>query len=108
MNIEVGMYVRTENGKITKVKAIIQIESISGIIYNEYTFENGIICSYGIKKASYNIIDLIEEGDYVNGKLIHFIGKDYVTYENGKNVKNEAIKEILTKEQYNANKYEVE
>ena len=51
MKLEVGMYVRTINGKIW---IIISQKAISG-------HRKDII------KASHNIIDLIEVGDYING-----------------------------------------
>ena len=63
MKLEEGMYVRTNEGKITK---IIEIDKDG--------FERVDKCidftNYNIIKASYNIIDLIEEGDYVNGEKV--------------------------------------
>ena len=108
MKLEVGMYVRTINGKIW---IITSQKAISG-------HRKDII------KASYNIIDLIEVGDYVNGSKvidISIIGKDkekwvwveqmedtdnkydddYVGYNN------EQIKSIVTKEQFEQMAYKV-
>lgn len=93
--IEVGEYVRTKKGKIFRYG--------KGRAY--LGKDNEIV------KYSKNIIDLIEVGDYVNGKYVQEINQ----YKDGKSIialigiidANE-IKEILTKEQYNANCYKVE
>lgn len=62
-------------------------------------------------KTSKNLINLIEVGDFVNGKLIHKIDKGsnycYLYYGNCKTFVNYQIKEILTKESYIANCYKV-
>lgn len=110
MKLEVGMYVRTNEGKITK---LIEIDKDGFKRFDELVdFTN-----YEITKASHNIIDLIEPEDYVNG--VEVIDKefdnfneeylqcgvgDYVicTYE----VKD--IKSILTKEQMEQIVYRVE
>ena len=68
MKLEVGMYVRLENdvediviiNKIANVfETTILTENDDSIYQGEYTKEN-------VVKASYDIIDLIEVGDYVN------------------------------------------
>lgn len=63
-------------------------------------------------KTSKNIIDLIEVGDIVNGKLIHKIDKGsnycYLYYGNCKTFVDYQIKTILTKEQFEANCYKIE
>lgn len=63
MNIEVGMYVRTENGKIWLVTSTKAIDGHKRRIV----------------KASHIIIDLICVGDYVNGYKIVDIKQDYIT-----------------------------
>lgn len=109
MKLEEGMYVRTSKGKIRKFESNNSMARVPFMI-----------------KCSYNIIDLIEEGDYVNGYPV--VDFD-VTYFNGidrreepkrigviveKNVgfiktyfKNEDIKTILTKEQFESMAYNV-
>lgn len=84
---------------------------------------------FDISKSSFNIIDLIEVGDYVNGykvmEIIEFPQKILITKmlicslepkePNNLNkkdyaetwIENEDIKEILTKEQYNNNIYRI-
>lgn len=106
MEIEVGEYVRTKSGKFDKV------------INNNYYMpqyiecEKSIVNKENIVKHSKNIIDLIEVGDWVNGKRIHKIdrGKNYcyLYYGNCKTFVDYQIKTILTKELYQANCYRVE
>lgn len=69
MKLEVGMYVRLQNdaeniviiNKIANVfETTILTENDGSIYQGEYTKENVI-------KASYNKIDILEVGDYVNG-----------------------------------------
>ena len=113
MELEKGMFVRTENGNIYKPD-------------NQEVIDRACSENYmKIKKSSFNIIDLIEVGDYVNGYKVVNINRDpfiknqtnlwtnqvdyedfFQTYSVKKILENE-IKEILTHEQYNANKYEV-
>lgn len=102
MKLEVGMYVRTKKGKI-------------------YKFEtNNSMAKNGAKKymvnCSYNLIDLIEVGDYVNGELVVAIHKNYVCDEielgtaletacNYTATLNEDIKSIVTKEMFSSMEY---
>ena len=111
MKLEVGMYVRTINGKIW---VIASQQAISG-------HRKDII------NASYNIIDLIEVGDYVNGMQV--IAKDsdnrlyvpedlgepyYREFSNGcfdytlLDMEHFKIKSIVTKEQFESMKYSLE
>lgn len=104
--IEVGEYVRTKSGKIDKV------------INNNYYMpqyiecEKGIVDKENIVKHSKIISEVVEVGDYVNGKLIHKIDKGenycYLYYGNCKTFVDYQIKTILTKEQYMQNCYTVE
>ena len=73
MKLEVGMYVRTDNGIIGKI-----YEKIGDMF--TYKDSNRDYITYGlthneILKASFNIIDLIEVGDYVNGFRVDEIGE---------------------------------
>ena len=112
--IEVGEYVRTDNGKIHKV---IDIEKGSIKIKSLYKEWIGLCC---IVKHSKQLIDLIEVGDYVNGKFV--IATDNRINDNGEKVilienydewtddgviSNKDIKSIVTHEQFNSIKYEV-
>ena len=116
LKIEEGMYVRTEKGEIKKVFQYDKQED--NLIWCTLNCHATIKSS--IVKASYNIIDLIGVGDYVNGNKV--IRIETSSYPEDKNVKiivccgdddyysyyNEDIKTILTKEQYENNCYKVE
>lgn len=83
--IEVGEYVRTKLGYIAKITEIDnfiwfnnKINKESGMAVYELSkveFENLVV------KHSKNIIDLIEEGDYVNGDIV--VPIDYNEDEQG-------------------------
>ena len=71
MKLEVGMYVRTEKGKIDKI-----IGFDRALILFLYDLVCGYIDENDIIKASHNIIDILEVGDYVNGEKVIRIDKD--------------------------------
>lgn len=76
-NIEINEYVRTKEGQIIKVREkTIIFNDDDGLFIDEYMlpYEQKVV------KHSNNIIDLIEVGDYVNGKEI--IPVDYDEDEN--------------------------
>ena len=118
MEIEVGDFVRTKQGKIAKLIEVSKnnyywfdnwIYKESGIPHQGFRIEDTE--RIGIVKHSKNIIDLIEVGDYVNGERILDITGDYIhTNETDHNrfYLAKHIKTILTKEQYKANCYTVE
>ena len=94
MELEIGMYVRTINGKIWIIKSQ---QAISG-------HRKDII------NASYDIIDLIEVGDYVNGLIVNDIVEDrfnLVGYFD-KWLEEKDIKTIVTKEQFESMEYRIE
>lgn len=91
---------RTDNGEIHKV---IDIEKGSIKIKSQYKEWIGLCC---IAKHSKQLIDLIEEGDYVNGELITDKWDTRVSSIRS-NFSEEDIKTILTKESYMANCYKV-
>lgn len=116
--IEVGEYVRDKEGNITKI-----INTLSLFKDVElYLGEDGYQYSdNAIKKHSKNIIDLIEEGDYVNGKRVFatenrindngekvILTENYDEWTDDGVIANKDIETILTKEQYEANCYKVE
>ena len=106
--IEVGEYVRTNDGRIFRVYKIDNKNPDYTLYSNEFTRP----INYKIVKHSKNIIDLIEVGDYVNGKRIHKINKGsnycYLYYGNCKTFIDYQIKTILTKEQYTQNCYKID
>lgn len=117
-SIEEGEYVRTKNGIIG--------------IFDRYSSrkENSLYkspfncfikigkrktplqcCEDYIVKHSKIISEVVEVGDYVNGKLIHKIDKGpnycYLFYGNCKTFVSYQIKTILTHEQFEQNSYKV-
>ena len=102
--IEVNEYVRTKDGKIDKLIN----SNFYMSIYVEC--EKGLYLIENIVKHSKQLIDLIEVGDYVNGKYVAKIGQEksgkYIISLIGI-VDNQDIKTILTKESYMANCYKV-
>lgn len=98
--IEVGEYIRTKLGDIKKIT-----EGFEFIIKRHNESDNKIV------KHSFNIIDLIEEGDYVNGSIVVEIlhGDPSVIVENygEEELFENDIKSIVTKEQFENIKYEV-
>ena len=107
--IEVEEYVRTKNGLIGKINKIELAGSgvrfggeffIDTIIqFNDGNFYERRVRNEDIVKHSKDIIDLIEVGDYVNGKRIHKIDKGqnycYLYYGNCKTFVDYQIKTIL-------------
>ena len=111
MEIKVGDYVRTKEWGIAKVNKLDN---------GKVTFvknKNNRTTHYftQLKEPSSNIIDLIEVGDYVNGKKIERIN-DYgdfkradfnLDYDDCDAVYNESIKSIVTKEQFSSLEYKI-
>lgn len=119
--IEVGEYVRTDNGIMDKVLGYDETIDIYYCKYINIDHLNKIGCHLNKVKHSKNIIDLIEVGDYVNGDFVVQISKTFgyifvkTTYydeltgeEKYQFIKKEDIKTILTHEQYENNCYRLE
>lgn len=81
MKINVGMYVRTKETESCNIASIRYILEINKDAYsNEILLDEDVTDGYGnlhndvreedIDKASYNIIEVIKEGDYVNGSFV--------------------------------------
>ena len=118
--IEVGEYVRDCDGFIIKVNNIVPDEDSTDIWYEEKILKG--TWKSMIVKHSKNIIDLIEEGDYVNGDEVVIVygydedGNDYdelgieeVDCDEGYHIplRNINIKTIVTKEQFASMEYRV-
>ena len=126
MKLEVGMYVRTKYGIIEKIEDVLEFDGTDYYLNSFHTAvkvdkENDVAGSKEqITRASFNIIDLIEVGDYVNDyKILDMVdvkdsnekaftifqhkGTDTIYFYS-----NEDIKSIVTKEQFESVKYEVE
>ena len=123
MKLEEGMYVRTEEGEISKIKWITvqRWEGLDNTIEASFMLENKENIEYPRDnfKASHSLIDLIEVGDYVNGLRINGITEadenhdvrlvwNLTTYgDDDISFSNEEIKSIVTKERFENMKYEV-
>lgn len=102
--IEVNDYVRTKDGVIGKVTKVLS----NRVFLNSLGYA---VLIKDIVKHNKIISEVVEVGDYVNGKLIHKIDKGpnycYLYYGNCKTFVDYQIKTILTKEQFDANCYKV-
>lgn len=109
-------YIRTNRGTIAKIEDTefdIKTNSFGQILYE--IFVEGNRYYEVILKHSPNIIDLVEVGDYVNGSKV--INKLYENEEyipttvsclNENWFKNQEIKSIVTKEQFENIEYRLE
>lgn len=102
MKIDVGMYVRTERGKIWLVTSTKAIDGHRRRIV----------------KASYNIKELLQVGDFVDYEYPTGLGMWYCknveitehllnVFKNGENNHEYKITSIVTKEQFEVMKYEI-
>ncbi len=131
--LSVGMYVRTEYGIINKIVGKEENKQLTllniiifekpMIIQNEFEYNYQAKTRFLTKsvelfivKSSFNIIDLIEVGDYVNGKKVIKTYNPEGTYCLWIALEDEIciadcesfnIKEILTHEQYENNVYRI-
>ena len=118
MKLEVGMYVRTEWGTIQKIKEKRDYYKCIADENGEEVYYLNINQSYQdyelIIKASHNIINLIEVGDYVNGYYVEDVFDNYVNVSTGSNyfqkpsINADEIKSIVTKEQFEQMQYKVD
>ena len=118
MKLEVGMYVRTKYGYICELININDFRETSmkyGVEEN-YLKDIMFIGDEDIVKASNNIIDLIEVGDYVNGFKVYYCycaDEDstglFIDTEKGRQWldKPSQIKTVVTKEQFESMRYVV-
>lgn len=117
LELKENMYVRIEKGKIFKTDGdLIYLSNDKTILYKLITRIPHDTISYKVVKASYNIINILEERDYVNGYPICEI----IEYEDDTKAiiiddsektfiqKNEDIKSIVTHEQMEQMAYKVE
>lgn len=114
--IEIGEYVRTVKQGIKRIDTIFENRPV-----NRYGYEVGsdwegkeysIIKTTDIVKHSKNIIDLIEEGDYVNGKYVYSIGTAIgnlptINHTDGTFTPSNLIESIVTKEMFASMEYKV-
>ena len=123
--IGLGEYVRTKNGKIIKCTGFgtFRKDGQNNRVKTIISGRSHYIYDY-IVKHSFNIIDLIEVGDYVNGYKVYDISTEYLVDINkeGKILKIEKegfinatitegeddIKSICTREQFENAEYKLD
>ena len=130
MELKVGMYVRNENG-ISKYwglgKDVLTNDESNQFKHyaNQHLFDRNIfdvghdwgdtlsdeefknIDKYIEKEPSYDVIDLIEVGDYVNGYKVIYVYPNLIKVDSTDiwEIHSRDIKSIVTKEQFNVIKY---
>ena len=115
MKIEKGMYCYDKTNRKVGIGKIIGFLERNNVLIE---YKNNVnFVSKGNVVASFNLIDLIEVGDYVNGEKVtsaepvdkkdieRYLGFGYYDYYIHNS---EDIKDIVTKEQFEASKYIVE
>ena len=126
MKLEPNMYVRTKDGNIDKILFVEYAEEKRQQYPNhpskKHWRDKILLLKAGywrttqnIIKASHNIIDLIEVGDYVNGQRVDTIQNGQLLSTNSYDFRlenivlcNEDIKSIVTKEQFESMKYKID
>lgn len=113
MNIEVGEYIRTKQGDISKVRYVDE-ENIflEDCVWSKNDlYEKTDVLYFDdeeIAKHSKNIIDLIETGDYVNGGKVLLVNNTSKTIGTTRNIYfDDEMKTIVTKEQFKNMEYRV-
>ena len=111
MNLEVGMYAYSKVSRDYGIGKIINIHT-NGFAQQEVEIQNKdikISTSYDCVIASHNLIDLIEIGDYVNGKEVTYVYPNLIKVDSTDiwEIHSCDIKSIVTKEQFELMKYEV-
>ncbi len=123
MKIEVGMYIRTKKG-IAKVTNIDDLDNVAWADKKDIYFgvkKDNISLEWNVyddgtvlKEPSYNPIDLIEVGDYVNGSSVCLIKEDehgrkwiYTDSNYKVGILESEIETILTREQYENSCYRI-
>lgn len=118
MKIEVGMYVRVKGknnfpGGIAKVLKLEKVKKDTWLTLDKALDYSFLTSMTSIIKASYNIMDLIKKGDYVNGREVTDIFYDSndevigISTIGSVDYINNQIKSIVKKEQFESMKYEV-
>lgn len=119
MEIKVNDYVRTKWGEIAKIKKFAGTNSCGNLYQLDIKGENDLYCEGNIIKSSPRIIDLIEVGDYINGKKVIDTYTDYI-FDYSEEFKvirfsetdilhnTKHIKSVLTKEVFEKMEYKIE
>ena len=119
--LKVGNYIRTKDKKgVQYIRKIIDLPKdtrYGSIVVDKDIHNVKWVSKKNVLKVSENIIDLIEPGDYVNGRKVDkiaFVDGDYYIKTKVSNTGNydylpeHLIEDIVTKEQFESMKYVVE
>lgn len=108
MKLEVGMYCYNKTNRKLGIGKIIDFQSNNNV---NIRYKNDIeLVSIGNVIASFNIIDILEKGDYVNGERVVYINHKYEYLEVSDEeyiIKKEDIKSVITHEQMEQVAYKV-
>lgn len=125
MKLKEGMYVRTEKGYIAKILGVdyllddngCELNNIEAVYLDKMVDEIGKDIYAGCVSQVFkecrvrdNLIDLIEVGDYVNGYRVTYVYPNLIKVDSTDiwEIHPHDIKSIVTKEQFESMKYEVE
>lgn len=120
MEINIGDYVRTKSNGIKQIYEIDNKKSKYKYLFKlkkqdgDGCVDLGQLCNDNITKHSKDIIDLVQVGDYVNGREVTSFGYDhndkiiYVNTISCLSFENDEIKSVLTKKQFESNAYTIE
>lgn len=106
-NLKPNDYFRTFDGQIFKSMNVSPIKGNKIYYLNgDYTW----VDVSAVANFSDNIIDLMEVGDYVNGYRVTYVYPNLIKVDSTdiREIHSHDIKSIITKEQFNSVKYEVE
>lgn len=109
--MKVGNYVRTKEGYICKILKLNEPKYDDGYLdFNDINSPR--IYKPNIIKSSPNIIDLIEVGDYVNGRLVHdnliyLTEFGWVDFDTLEQTDTRQIKSVVTHEQFEKMMYKI-
>lgn len=113
MKLEVGMYCYNKTNRKLGIGKIIDFQCNNNV---NIRYKNDIeLVSIGNVIANFNIIDILEEGDYVNGHPIYEIveyeddTRAIVIGDDNKSIiwKKKDIEDVITKEQFEQMKYRI-
>lgn len=106
MKLEVGMYIRTKKGiaKIIKIFAN-DDEPYDNVNYEtdtylEIYYDSQYVSEDDVLKADYNIINILEERDYVNGQEIYYDEELNLLYVQSFDANGEFYQESITKQSF--------
>ena len=104
MKLEKGMYARVQELNDVIIVKILKVED------DGFNADNNMFYIFSeVIKASYNLKDVIEVGDIVNGKyVVSSVGKGYINFAEEVEMMEYEIPEVesvLTKEQFENNCY---